>query len=105
VRPVLRVGGDVSEPVEISRVQFRVPAELQRKSADWMVILGAVIEADGRVTGAHALRPVARGSEPCVAFIASQLEQWRYKPATKAGTPVPVDLVITSLHCPCCKRP
>ena len=105
VRPVLRVGGDVSEPLEVSRVHFRVPPELQRTGADWTLILGAVIEADGRVTGAHALRPVAPGTEPCVAFIAKQLEQWRYKPARKAGEPVAVDLVVSSLHCPCCVRP
>jgi hypothetical protein len=36
-----------------------------------------------------------------VDFVASQLAQWRYKPATYRGVAVPVYLTITALHQPC----
>ena len=94
---VYRVGGDVTAPIELSRVAPVFPDACKGSRASGIFILNATIDETGRVTD---LSTVARPTfdPPC-----PQLEnaykravlQWRYKPATLRGKPVPVSLTVT----------
>ena len=88
-----RVGGEVHEPIEISRVQPRYPESCRSHRSQGVVILEAVIDTRGRVTNTRDLRPGL-----CPALVAAcrdALSQWRYRPATLHGKPVSVYLTVT----------
>ena len=98
---IYRVGGDVTEPVEIFRVKPHIPESMRRNRMGGVLIFQAIIGADGKVSSMQSYRPVPTQARECMDLITSQLSQWRYKPALYKGTPVPVYLTITVLHQPC----
>ena len=90
--PPYRVGGEVTRPEVLSSTK---PAytELARKSrVVGTVIVEAVIDEQGDVTGARVLKGLPLGlSEAAVEAI----KTWKFKPATREGLPVPVYYVLT----------
>lgn len=89
---VLKVGGDVKEPVELTRVQPTYPEEARKNRIQGKVILQAVINDKGSVTKVEAVE----SPDPMLTDAAIEaVKKWTYKPATKKGKPVKVLLTVT----------
>lgn len=92
----LRVGGDVSAPVELRRVLPVFPDRCAGFRFEGVFIVEAIISTSGRVSGLRVLRP-AVSVPPCPEAemaVRRALAQWHFKPATYRGQPVPVYLAI-----------
>jgi TonB family protein len=85
-------GDDIQRPKLVTRVEPRYPEALRRDKKSGMVVIQAIVNADGSVGPAT----VVRHSDP--EFDDSALEavrQWRYEPAVLREKPVRVYLTIT----------
>lgn len=90
--PILRPGGAVTEPVEISRVQPDYPESARKAQMQGTVVLEAVISRSGAVESVRVLRSV----NPLLdASAVKAVSRWRYEPARFDGRPVPVYLTVT----------
>ena len=88
----MRVGGEVKEPIEISRVRPQYPEAARKARMQGVVILEAIITKEGSVADVRVLR----GINPLLDNAAMRaVQQWKYKPATFNGRPVPVYLTVT----------
>jgi protein TonB len=89
---VLRVGGDVKEPVQVTHVPPTYPEEARKNRIQGRVVLEAVIDRKGNVTTIGAIE----SPDPMLTEAAIQaVKKWTYKPATKNGKPVKVHLTVT----------
>jgi len=85
------VGGDVQQAKLISAVPPAYPALAKNQHVSGNVLIDALIDANGRVTtmkivsGPTLLQPAAMDA----------LKQWKYRPATLDGKPVPMHLTVT----------
>lgn len=82
----LRVGGPVTAPVLIQRVEPKLP---QRLSVTGPLILGSIIDKHGVVRDVRIIRD---GTRPAVgpAYVAA-VRKWRFRPGTLYGQPVDVE--------------
>lgn len=88
----MRVGGEVKEPIEISRVKPQYPEAARKARMQGVVILEAIITKEGNVESVRILR----GINPLLDNAAVRaVGQWKYKPATFNGRAVPVYLTVT----------
>ena len=87
----LRVGGEVKEPRKIKNVAPEYPPLAQRARISGIVVIDAVIGADGRVTNTKVLRGLAMLDEAAL----SAVRQWVYTPTLVSGVPVPVEMTVT----------
>ena len=87
----VRVGGSIKAPTQISKVQPVYPAIAQSARVSGVVILEAVIGADGRVTNATVLRSIPLLDQAAV----DAVRQWVYTPTLLNGVPVPVIMTVT----------
>lgn len=87
----MRVGGDVSAPIAIKRIEPNYKACEGQKI--WgFPILEAVIDEKGLPTRVRMLSKV----HPCLEKIVTDaVRQWRFKPATCKGKPVAVMYNVT----------
>ncbi|HVS88516.1 MAG TPA: TonB family protein [Candidatus Acidoferrum sp.] len=87
----LAVGGDVNPAKMISSVPpvYSSLARTQHVSGD--VRIDALIDANGRVTSMKVISGPTLLHQPAM----DALHQWRYKPATLDGKPVPMHLTVT----------
>ena len=96
---IYRVGGKVTEPVEISRVSPVIPERYRHvRITQPLYIYEAVITVEGNVSNLRLLRGPT-SEEPYIAFeraFHEAIAQWRYRPATLDGRPVPVYLTVTA---------
>ncbi|HYN44101.1 MAG TPA: M56 family metallopeptidase, partial [Thermoanaerobaculia bacterium] len=76
---ILKVGGDVKEPVQISRVQPTYPEEARKNGVQGIVKLSAVIDAKGSVT---RIEPIESPDPTLAAAAVDAVKKWTYKPAT-----------------------
>ena len=90
-REPLPVGGDVIPPKRTKSVNPDYPAVARAARVAGVVILEAVIGADGRVTDVRVLRSVPLLDEAAL----SAVRQWEYTPTLLNGVPVPVVMTIT----------
>ena len=89
---ILKVGGDVKEPVEIHRVQPAYPEAAREDRIQGRVVVQAVIDTKGNVQRAEAVE----SPDPMLTAAALEaVKQWTYRPATKHGKPVKVRLTVT----------
>jgi len=89
---VRKVGGDVKEPVVVTRVPPVYPEEARKDRIQGKVVLEVVIDTKGNVTKAEAVEsPDPLLSEAALAAV----RQWTYAPATLEGKPVKVYLQVT----------
>ena len=80
------MGGEVTAPVVISRVE-PLYAGCEGKQVWGFPILEGVIDETGRVRDLRLLKK----AHPCLeAAILTAVRQWRFKPGTFQGKPVPV---------------
>lgn len=89
---VLKVGGDVKEPVVISSVPPAYPEEARKNGIQGIVKLSAVIDAKGTVT---KVEPIESPDPTLAAAAVDAVKRWTYKPATLKGKPVRVIMTIT----------
>jgi protein TonB len=88
---VVRVGGAVKAPTQISKVQPVYPPIALSSRVSGVVILEAVIGVDGRVTDAKVLRSIPLLDQAAV----DAVRQWAYTPTLLNGVPVPVIMTVT----------
>ncbi|HEX4488998.1 MAG TPA: TonB family protein [Terriglobales bacterium] len=83
--------GDLSSPVAIRTADPGYPLELMRHNAQGTVTLYAVIHTDGSVNDVKVLQSVDDRLDP---FAAAALAKWKFRPATKNGSPVALETVV-----------
>ena len=88
----LRVGGDVKAPILKQRIEPLYPEAARKTRMQGVVILEAIITADGNVANVKVLKSV----NPLLDAAAERaVSQWVYKPATLNGRAVSVYLTVT----------
>jgi len=84
-------GADLSAPEAITKVDPAYPQDLMHDRVEGTVILYAVIHADGSVGDVKVLE----GFDDRLNENARKaLEQWRFRPGTRDGTPVDIEAVV-----------
>lgn len=87
----VRIGGQVSAPALIKRVEPVYPAIAQLAAIDGIVILDAIVDEHGRVQSLKVLR-----GHPLLAKAATEaVEQWQYEPLKLNGTPTSFELTVS----------
>ena len=88
----LRVGGDVKAPILKERVEPVYPEPARKARMQGVVILEAIITADGTVSDVKVLKSV----NPLLDAAAERaVSHWTYRPATLNGRAVSVYLTVT----------
>jgi TonB family protein len=88
---IFRVGGGVSAPTIIHRVEPQYSEEARRARYQGMVVLEAIVRKDGTVQIVRVVRSLGFGLDESAA---KALQQWRFRPAMMNGEPVSVTLNI-----------
>jgi TonB family protein len=84
-------GADLSAPEAITKVDPAYPQEMMQDRIEGVVVLYAVIHADGSVGEVRVLE----GFDDRLNENARKaLAQWRFRPGTKDGTPVDIEAVV-----------
>ncbi|PSH03880.1 MAG: energy transducer TonB [Acidobacteria bacterium] len=84
-----RVGGGVSAPRVIYKVDPEFSDEARRNKFQGVVVLRVVIGTDGRIHDIKVQRPLGMGLDEKAMAAA---RQWRFEPGKKDGRPVPVEV-------------
>ena len=87
---VYEVGGDVMAPVPIYHPDPSYSDEARRAKYSGVVQLAIVVNTDGDVTDARLEKPIGYGLDQKAV---ETVKTWKFKPATRNGTPVPVRLL------------
>lgn len=83
--------GELSTPVVTEKIDPAYPADLMREQIEGVVILYAVIHADGSVGDVRVLQGL---HESLDANAIKALGRWHFRPATKNGAPVDLEAVV-----------
>jgi TonB family protein len=89
--PVYHVGGGVSAPVLLSKIEPGYSEEARQAKLQGTVMLAVEIASDGRATHIHVVRPLGQGLDEKAM---EAVKRWRFKPAMNAGEAVPVEATI-----------
>ena len=91
-RTPVRIGGQVTAPALVHRVEPTYPGIAVAAQLSGMVILEAVVDTEGCVESVKVLRPV----NPVLDRAAVEaLKQWQYSPLVLNGVPTPFVLTVT----------
>ncbi|HXD20418.1 MAG TPA: TonB family protein [Vicinamibacterales bacterium] len=91
VHEPVRIGGQVSTPALLKRVEPVYPAIAQVAAIDGIVILDAIVDEHGRVQSLKVLR-----GHPLLAKAATDaVRQWEYEPLKLNGTPTAFELTVS----------
>jgi TonB family protein len=89
--PVRKVGGGVTQPEVIYKVDPEFSAEAKKAKFNGIVLVNLIVDAKGKPQNVHVLRGVGMGlDEKALAAV----KKYKFKPAMEAGKPVPVDLNV-----------
>ncbi len=83
--------GDVTAPVPLREVDAAYPAELMRENVQGVVILYAIIRADGTVAEVKVLEGF---DDRLDENAARALSSWHFAPGTRDGNPVDLETVV-----------
>jgi protein TonB len=84
---VYRPGGDVSNPIPISRPEPQYSEEARKAKWGGTVLLSLVIDENGVPQNVKVIKPLGLGlDEKAIEAVG----QWRFKPGMKSGVAVPV---------------
>ena len=86
-----RVGGNVSAPTVLYRIEPEYSEEARKARYQGTVVLEAVIRRDGKVDIVHLVRSLGFGLDENAI---EALKRWRFRPAMKDGAPVDVTMNI-----------
>jgi protein TonB len=89
-RAPVRIGGNISQPALLHRVNPTYPEIAIQAHVQGTVILEAVVDEDGRVQNLRVLRSIPLLDKAAIAAV----EQWRYSPVILNGKPVPFVLTV-----------
>jgi len=85
------VGGGVSAPIPIYKPEPAYSEEARKAKYQGTVVLWIVVDAAGAVTDCKVVKPLGLGlDEKAVETVRT----WKFKPALKNGTPVPVRVMV-----------
>jgi periplasmic protein TonB len=90
-RPIV-VGGAVKKPEILSRIEPRYTEAARMSHTEGVVVLQAIIDEQGFVTGLKVLRSLPMGLDQAAL---DAVRQWRFKPATLEGRAVKVYFNLT----------
>ena len=90
-KDAIRVGGKVRPPTKTKNVQPEYPEAARTARVQGVVIIEAVIGADGKVADAKVLRSVPQLDQAAVAAV----KQWEFTPTLLNGKAVPVVMTVT----------
>ena len=91
-RGPVRVGGQISEPTLLHRVEPVYPSAAVAARVQGIAILETIVDEEGRVTDVRVLR----SANPLLDREAiAAVRQWRYKPVMLNGIPVRLVLTVT----------
>jgi TonB family protein len=82
---------DLSAPEAISKVDPAYPQDLMHDRIEGVVVLYAIIRSDGRVDEVRVLEGF---DERLNENARKALQQWRFRPGTKDGTPIDIEAVV-----------
>jgi protein TonB len=82
---------DLSGPSPIKKSDPRYPPTLINEHVEGEVVLYAVIRADGSVDSVELIRGIDQQLD---ANAMEALTQWKFKPATRQGTPVDLEAIV-----------
>lgn len=85
--PPARVGGAVSAPVVVRKVEPRYDDEARLARYQSTVVLSVVVGADGQVHNVRLKQSAGYGLDERAV---ESVKQWRFQPAVREGQPVPV---------------
>jgi len=88
----LRVGGGVSRPEIIDRVQPQYTEVARKARLQGTVIVEAIIDEQGRVQNVKVLKGLPMGLDKAAV---EAVQKWRFKPAMFQGKPVKVYYSLT----------
>jgi|SwirhisoilCB1_FD_contig_91_1852401_length_1288_multi_3_in_0_out_0_1 protein TonB len=88
---VFRVGGGVSPPSVVSRVEPQYSEEARKARYQGTVVLEAIVRKDGTVDILRVVRSLGFGLDENAI---QALKQWKFRPGMRAGIPVDVALNI-----------
>ena len=84
---VFRIGGDVSQPVVIYKIDPEYSEEARKAKYSGTVLLSVIIDDHGLTRDIHVIQPVGLGlDEKAIEAV----QKWRFRPAMKGGRPVAV---------------
>ena len=87
----MRIGGNLSAPALVKRVEPIYPDVALMAKVGGMVILEAVVGADGSVESVKMLRSVKFLDNAALEAV----KQWKYSPLILNGVPTPFVLTVT----------
>ena len=87
----VRIGGQLSAPALVKRVEPIYPPIAQAAAIDGIVILDAIVDEHGRIQSLKVLRGHALLAKAAIAAV----EQWEYEPLKLNGTPTPFELTVS----------
>jgi hypothetical protein len=90
----MRPGGEVTEPVEITRVE---PDCRLLEGAEQPIVVDLIVTKEGAVEGARLLSQVPAAAK---AAVLQSVRGWRFRPSTFNGRPVPVYFTVALRRCP-----
>jgi TonB family protein len=89
-------------PVAIRKVSPEYTEEARRARVSGIAIVEVIIEADGKISEGRVLKPLPFG---LTQNAIDAVRQWRFKPGTVDGKPVPVIMSLTVTFRPPEKKP
>jgi protein TonB len=89
---ILRVGGAISKPEVVNKVNPVYTEAARRARIQGVVIVEAIIDKQGNVTNVRVLKALPMGLDQAAV---DAVKKWRFKPATLNGRPVNVYFVLT----------
>jgi protein TonB len=88
---IYSVGGNVSAPIPIYKPEPAYSEEARKAKYQGTVVLWIVVDAQGNVHDVRVVKPLGLGlDEKAVETV----QTWKFKPATRNGTPVPVRVMV-----------
>ena len=87
----IRPGGEIRPPVRIRNVVPVYPILAKRSKVQGVVIIEAIIGADGKVDNARVIRSIPLLDDAALEAVRS----WEYTPTLLNGKPTPVIMTVT----------
>ena len=87
-----QVGGNVSQPVLLSKVNAKYSDEARKANYQGVVLVSLIVDAQGNPQSLRVVRPLGKGLD---ANALEAVRHWKFRPAIKDGkTPVPVKITV-----------
>jgi len=90
VKKIVRVGGQVKPPKQISKPELIYPPLAKAARVQGTVTIEAIIDENGDIVQAHAVD----GPALLIAAALQSVTQWKYEPTTLNGQPVSVQMTV-----------